>query len=337
MPARSCHSRSSTADAGPVLALVAGVHGMSTRRSSRCSGCGRDRSGDAPRHGRHGARRERAVVSRTDDLLLADRRPESQPRVSRPGGRHALRAHRARAHARGRRARDAPPRSARRRRQRVAAAVRVLDHDGDPRWPTRAASSPSPSASIASSSTTSGRRIRPRRCTCRTPRSRAASRRLRRRPAARPDGRDRDRARRARRRRRAAASRHAQRRTVAARGPVWITKNVVLRATRPGSSTRPSRAAISSGRRPSATSRIFTGESSKVRRAVRRRGPLRRAHAADDDWRADRDDWRRIDDAGLTANHSGSTTPGERHPEWLTRSLGATARRSAIRALVARA
>ena len=138
-----------------------------------------DRSGDARRHGHHGARRQHAVVPRPHDLLLAGRRQEPESRVSGQRRRHAVRADRRDAdHARGDRARHPRRRPALRRRQRVAAAVlRTGSRPAIRRWPRPAARWRSRSASITSSSTTRGRPIRRRRSISRTRRSRAASRR----------------------------------------------------------------------------------------------------------------------------------------------------------------
>ena len=69
---------------GPVLALIAGTHGMEyvpivALQRLRAP----HRSGNARRHDRDGARRQHAVVPGPDDLLLPRRRQEPQSRVSR--------------------------------------------------------------------------------------------------------------------------------------------------------------------------------------------------------------------------------------------------------------
>jgi predicted deacylase len=65
-----------------VLALVAGTHGSEyVPIIALQTAAHRDRSGDATRHGDHGARRQHALVSRPHGVLLAGRRPESESRV----------------------------------------------------------------------------------------------------------------------------------------------------------------------------------------------------------------------------------------------------------------
>ena len=132
--------------------------------------------GDAARHRHHDSRRQHAVVPRPHGLLLAGRQQEPQSRVSRQGGRHAVRAHRRRDHERIHRARDARRRSALRRRQRVAAAVLVLDHHR--RSESRRGRQGHGSRLRPRSHRRGrhhGRPIRRRRSICRTRRSRAAS------------------------------------------------------------------------------------------------------------------------------------------------------------------
>ena len=167
------------AQPGPVLALVAGTHGM---EYTPIVALQRLRAAIDPKTLAgtvimvHVA--NMPSLPRAHDLLLAGRRQEPQSRVPRQGRRHALGAHRRRHHPRGDRARHARRRPALRRRQRVAAAVSATgSRPATRRSPRPARRWPSPSAWTTSSSTASARPIRRRRSICRTPRSRAASRR----------------------------------------------------------------------------------------------------------------------------------------------------------------
>ncbi len=86
-----------------------------------------DRSCRAAWHRAHRPRREHAVVPRPHDLLQPDRRQEPEPRVSGQTRRERLRADRLRDHQPDHRARRLPCGHSLGRRQRVAAAVQLLE------------------------------------------------------------------------------------------------------------------------------------------------------------------------------------------------------------------